>query len=104
MAEPGNKSTSKVMREHPGIRMLDYDLKLQFMIKLNGKLDRAVELALVPPSGKASEKQALRESHAEGGWRGEMRLCHDFKTLAHVYTRWGVTAHSNLGEQRCCCR
>lgn len=41
-AEPGNTSTSKVRREQSGIRMLDYDLKLQFTVKLSGKLERAV--------------------------------------------------------------
>lgn len=33
-AEPGNTSTSKVTIRQPGIRMLDYDLKLQFTVKL----------------------------------------------------------------------
>ena len=32
-AGPGHKSTSKVMMQQPGIRMLDYDLKLQFTLK-----------------------------------------------------------------------
>lgn len=30
---PGHNSTFKVMIQQPGIRMLDYDLKLQFTLK-----------------------------------------------------------------------
>lgn len=30
---PGDKSTSKVTIRRPGVRMLDYDLKLQFTLK-----------------------------------------------------------------------
>lgn len=33
MADPENKSTSKARRQQPGIRMLAYDLKLQFTVK-----------------------------------------------------------------------
>lgn len=39
-AEPGNKSTLKVIRQQPGIRMLDYDLKLQFIVKTKWKVRR----------------------------------------------------------------
>lgn len=94
-AEPGNESTSKVTIQQPGIRMLDYDLKLPFTFlkTKNVKLERSVSLALAPSSGKVSEKQAFGESHAWGCWRLEMRGPDNLKKVSScMYTagpeRW----------------
>lgn len=36
-----------------------------------------------------------RDAGTEGCWHLEVRLWDNFEKLAHVYTRWGVTARSN---------
>lgn len=100
-AEPGNKPTLKVMRQQPGIRMLDYDLKLQFIVKTKWKV-RRLHLTRSSAIFRKGVK-SLRESHAEGCWCWEMRFCVSCEKVARVYTRWGMTARSDLGKRKVRC-
>lgn len=58
----------------------------------------------MPPSGEVSDKQALGESHAEGGTLASGdALVHDFENLAHVYTRGrGGLTQTGGHRVRCC--
>lgn len=97
-AETGNTPTSEVTRQEPGIRT-DYDLKLCSLWKRNGQLGHSTSLALAPSSGKASEKQAFRESHAEGCWHLECRFWDNSAKSARVYTLRVVATQRDADDQ-----
>lgn len=97
-AETGNTPTSEVTRQEPGIRT-DYDLKLCSLWKRNGQLGHSTSLTLAPSSGKASEKQAFRESHAEGCWRLEWRFWDNSAKSARVYTLRVVATQQDADDQ-----